>query len=365
MATHTCPHSTVCTACPIIGLDHNNQREFKIQHWQDLLLKNQIKPASTEKYIFLENPHLRDKLDFVIEADRKGLWSEKTQNILDLPTCSLLSSDLAQLYQDFRSLRFPFQNKASFRLRVSPQQQKGLWIDASHLDTRALLEDTALCHSLLELGYVEIGQRFKKLTEIDQQTYKLKNPELHPWFESIHQNQMVPLNSFVGSFTQPSLQLHRLMIAEIKTWLDKIKPNRAFEYGCGIGNWTFALLNSNCEVYVTESDRNSLVALESNLSQYQLNQRVKVLDSNFQQRQQQIDFQPELLFLNPSRSGVGSVINSIPKQTKWIIYISCYPESLVKDMQVLNSQFELQESILVDQFPSSKHYEVLSLWRRI
>ena len=104
-----CPNSQICTACPQIYLSWQEQKIAKIQHWQNLLSQANISASVQKKNIFLNETRLRHKLDFVIEGSNCGLWSSKTQNIIDLPTCELLVPELSGLYSEFRKIKFSFQ----------------------------------------------------------------------------------------------------------------------------------------------------------------------------------------------------------------------------------------------------------------
>ncbi|MBK7963444.1 MAG: hypothetical protein IPK04_20955 [Bdellovibrionales bacterium] len=113
---------------------------------------------------------------------------------------------------------------------------------------------------------VEIGQRLKSLVlGSTGARAKLGPPVLHRWFETRVNHQMVPLSSYVGSFTQPSLITQSWILSHLESWLQEIQPRKVFEFGCGIGNWSLFLLNFANHLDVTESDRNSLTALKQNL----------------------------------------------------------------------------------------------------
>jgi len=49
---------------------------------------------------------------------------------------------------------------------------------------------------------------------------------------------------------------------------------------------------------------------------------------------------------------------------KNIIYVSCFPESLVEDLSELLVDYDLTKAFVVDQFPQTHHYEALVLLQR-
>jgi tRNA/tmRNA/rRNA uracil-C5-methylase (TrmA/RlmC/RlmD family) len=363
----SCPHSNLCTACDLlVAHNSNSAREA---HWRACLLEAKIPAPSELPILASSTPRLRCKMDFSIENSNIGLWSSKTQGIVDLPTCELLTPSLQSFYSEFRKIPFNFSRKASFRLRIgSDGQQRGLWLDLAHEDTNNFLSSPYV-QEVIDLvgpsGMVEIGQRLKSLVlGSTGARAKLGPPVLHRWFETRVNHQMVPLSSYVGSFTQPSLITQSWILSHLESWLQEIQPRKVFEFGCGIGNWSLFLLNFANHLDVTESDRNSLTALKQNLLTYEKSANCRVLGSGFFQHQQVLSPDYDLVFLNPARSGVGRLTQGGQIQSRWLIYVSCYPETLIKDMRPLQETYRLREHALVDQFPGSSHYEVLTLWER-
>lgn len=71
---------------------------------------------------------------------------------------------------------------------------------------------------------------------------------------------------------------------------------------------------------------------------------------------------PDLMLLDPPRSGmskkaIGRALNLKPKN---IFYISCDPATLARDISYFyNNFYDIQEIILVDQFPHTFHFETI------
>lgn len=75
----------------------------------------------------------------------------------------------------------------------------------------------------------------------------------------------------------------------------------------------------------------------------------------------------DCLVMDPPRSGstplfLESIIKLKPKK---IIYISCEPETLVRDLKVLVHDYQIADSVAVDMFCWTKHVETVVLLNRI
>ena len=67
--------------------------------------------------------------------------------------------------------------------------------------------------------------------------------------------------------------------------------------------------------------------------------------------------------IDPPRKGLDnkSVENILKISPKKIVYISCNPASLVRDLAKLEEKYEINKIKPVDMFPYSKHIECCTL----
>ena len=63
------------------------------------------------------------------------------------------------------------------------------------------------------------------------------------------------------------------------------------------------------------------------------------------------------LFLDPPRAGLDERVREFAGRFKHIIYISCNPQSLKRDLDELAKTHEIQRFALFDQFASTPHLE--------
>jgi 23S rRNA (uracil1939-C5)-methyltransferase len=81
-----------------------------------------------------------------------------------------------------------------------------------------------------------------------------------------------------------------------------------------------------------------------------------------------IEEKVDTIVLDPPRSGVeNAVLNAISKiKPKQIIYVSCNPVTLARDLKILCSkEYELLELTPFDMFPQTSHVETICLMSRI
>lgn len=369
----SCPYSQDCGGCQLLGSSYGNQIAAKKEELLGLFKTYQIRPPAALKALSAGASHLRDRLDFTLQDGRLGLYRKDRHEILDIEICAQLSPALQEWLTEFRKLQWPFQ-KGSFRLRIGPQGQRGLWIDLANVDIKTLLDEKTLLQKLQKMAFVEIGQR-RKVPFWNGAEFKLRDPELHVWFQSWIDEVPVDLFCQVASFTQPSLKANKLICDVIHSWVQKYPAARLIEFGSGIGNLTFPALSAAQSLLACEIDELSLKGLERSLqalppSLSKLKERVTIFRGDFQKKLTQNFSEFDGVLANPPRSGLMNFLNPLntlsPKQRpKFFIYMSCFPESMAKDLVTLQEcGYAIQDAYILDQFPQTSHYEVLALLQR-
>jgi len=76
-------------------------------------------------------------------------------------------------------------------------------------------------------------------------------------------------------------------------------------------------------------------------------------------------FKPDVIIFDPPRSGLdGPTLDLLlAKKVKKIIYISCNPSTLAKNIKVLSREYVLEEVTPLDMFPHTSHIESINILR--
>lgn len=363
-----CKHAQICGVCTWIQFPYSEQKQRKIQLLRDSLAQMQIKPSQDSN---LEIPFhsvgmgaLRDRVDLTFEKGQLGFFQKEKKEAFNLDECPLLSDRLWAYLQAVQKTQFPIQ-KGSIRLRVSPDGLRGAWLDFANEDIRDLLAEKSALSKLLDLGFVEIGQRRKKLGS----DFKLKDPEFHPWTRTFIKNEKLPLYSTVGSFSQSGDLANQKLIQVLESYFENLKTTKWVEFGSGFGNLTFPLSGQSRSVRALEFDHLAIEGLKRSLKENpQFQTRIQIEEGDFQ-RKAQIHFRSdESVLVNPPRSGLQKFLDplfelSVEHRPKEFIYMSCFLESFQKDAARLQQLgYRLNQIAIVDQFPQSPHFEILSSW---
>lgn len=366
-----CKYKEKCAGCQYLDLSLEEQHQLKKGHLTALL---QAAGLPWSHPVELTSPGaagLRDRVDLVFAEGALGLYEKNRRQVLDIEECRQLSPELQSWLQEVRKIRWPIR-KGSLRLRVGPQKQRGLWLDFANVDIKNLLEEKHLLHSLLDQAVVEIGQRHKRLG-LRGTDLKLLEPDPQVWFQTTLAGMPVDLYSYIGSFTQSGFKANRALTEILAAWLEEIRAEHILEFGSGIGNFSFPAVGTSRRLTACESDAGALAGFAKTLETLAarpqfagLRERLRLLQGDFQNKNPQDFSLYDTILVNPPRSGLKDFLNPLlttSRKPRWVLYVSCFPETFVGDGKKLQEAgYGIQKLQIVDQFPQTTHYEVLSLW---
>ena len=72
---------------------------------------------------------------------------------------------------------------------------------------------------------------------------------------------------------------------------------------------------------------------------------------------------PDVIIVDPPRKGLdnNTINNILAVKPKKVVYISCNPATMVRDMKLLNEKYEIGEIQPVDMFPYTSHVECVAV----
>ncbi len=173
-----------------------------------------------------------------------------------------------------------------------------------------------------------------------------------------------------NSFSQPNPTVNEKMV----NWVVSTIPNSThlLELYCGSGNFTIPLSKRFQKVLATEVSKSGISSALSNMERNGVTniefgrvsseEFVGALDGVRKfNRLQHIDLESynfSTIFVDPPRAGIDSETIKLLQRFENIIYISCNPETLKRDLDILEESHTLQKVALFDQFPYTDHIEM-------
>ncbi|MBU1669094.1 tRNA (uridine(54)-C5)-methyltransferase TrmA [bacterium] len=176
---------------------------------------------------------------------------------------------------------------------------------------------------------------------------------------------------YESGFTQPNPAVNIQMIEWAIKQAKKVQGGDFLESYCGLGNFTIPLSKYFNRVLATEISKRSIHAANENcelnavsniefirLASEEMTQALNK-EREFE-RLKDVDLDSynfSTVLVDPPRAGLdGDTINLISNMEN-IIYISCNPETLARDLVELSKTHSIEDAAIYDQFPHTHHVE--------
>ena len=165
-------------------------------------------------------------------------------------------------------------------------------------------------------------------------------------------------------FTQVNLAVNRQMVARAVALLDIDPSDEVFDAFCGIGNFSLAISLFAKKVTGAEQSASSIARARENA---RLNgvENVSFVVEDLQLETSEINGLEgaNKVLLDPPRSGAEAMVKRLAgSNVVRVVYVSCNPETLARDIGILENQgFELRSAGIIDMFPHTTHVESIAL----
>lgn len=174
-----------------------------------------------------------------------------------------------------------------------------------------------------------------------------------------------------NSFTQPNPRVNEQMIEWSLAQLDDIGGD-LLELYCGAGNFTIPFASKFDAVLATEISKASIHAAKQNMAlngveniefvRLSAEEFTQALDGVREFRRLEglkvSDYRLKTLFVDPPRAGLGEEPCAFASRFDHLLYISCNPETLLRDLEILSKTHTIDAMAAFDQFPYTHHLEM-------
>lgn len=368
-----CALAGTCSGCAWIRVPYATQAEQKIaalsNEWSRARVPTGPPPV---RFRSIASGGLRDRADLILTRRSDGfmsmgLFAMEDRSVVDMNDCPQFSPSLGELLGRVRTVNLEVE-RGSIRLRVSPSGDFGVWLDFANIDVKRLLDERKSLDRLRAFATIEIGQKRKLLMEREGRL-KLTEPCLKPWFETYLGDEARPTSVWttIGGFTQPGFVANRALIDEARSAWRDVPRGRAAEFGSGSGNFTLPLAADGFDIDAYELDPLACDGLRLGLKTADMATRVRIHQGDFQRGKQRPPLEGlRMLFVDPPRSGLMGFLDplvELPRAARpeHIVYVSCFAESFCRDAaRLFELGYTTSQLALVDQFPQSPHFEIVS-----
>ena len=363
----TCEYFGVCGSCNLGGFSYEEQLAQKVA-----IEKERFKNlwSSDIDIIQSRDGAFRNRAEFRIwktfhEDESVKLdyaMNDKEKQPLIIDACSIVSEDI--------SLLMP---KLLIALNADKDLSFKLFTVEFLSSTTSDMLVTLIYHRALDENWKEKAKELEKELNIKiigrsrKQKVILSDDSIE---ETLHiQNTDFRFKYQEGGFTQPNQKVNIQMIEWV---LDNIDGSDDLcELYCGGGNFTIPLSTKFDKVIATEISKTSIKSAKENcaLNNIENIEFIRMSSEEFVEARNKVreftrlkdvdldSYNFSTIFMDPPRAGLDETTTQLSSEFENIIYISCNPETLHRDLEVLTKTHTIQKFALFDQFAYSNHIE--------
>lgn len=330
-----CPYFTECGGCDLLHLNYEDTLKFKEDKIKNIVNRYLDSKIKINNIVACDNSfYYRNKTTFQVKQCI-GFYKNNTYDLIKTDKC-LISGELINNSIDYlKKLDLKHINKIICRSSID-ELMIILETSNAHLDITPLKE---IATSI----YIKNNNKYNLVYGKKYITEKLGN----------YKYLVSP-----DSFFQININTCFKLYSKIKEY---VKTNKnVLDLYCGTGS-----------IGIFVSENNNVLGIEVNeyaikdaIENAKLN-NIKNIDficGESGKTLNSIKFKPDVIVVDPPRAGLSkeAIDNIFKLNPKELIYVSCDPMTLVRDLNLLNKKYEIIELTPYDMFPNTKHVECLT-----
>jgi len=365
-----------CDGCPLMILDYKSQLEYKFNNLVQTLNKyTRIDKRVIEEVVANPNPlHYRNqcKLPLMMENGKlvNGMFLQNSNYIIPIEHCCIHEFGV----ENVRKKILEILNKHSIKA-YDNKTKKGLrylvvrGIGEKYQCTLVSGDDTFSKELISELSAIS------NLVSIYQSVQTTKNTP------NIFGKKMIQLSgSKYLSFELDDIQLRlsaqsffQLNTIQAKTMYRLIKTlvpkdsNLILEAYSGVGGISLYLKDMAKQIKGVEFIESAVINAKQNTKLNNAEHvKFEVGDASEKMATWCKKNSADVIIVDPPRSGLddGMLDSIIRSKAKNVIYISCNPSTLAKNLDMLQSKYKVKRIIPIDIFSQTQHVESVTLLSR-
>ncbi len=363
-----CEYFSKCASCALYEMDYEEQLNYKIQRekqrFSDIInIDFDIIKSKKENFRYRAEFRVWKNFDENKKATLSYAMNGYDKNIVEIDECKIVSSIIAKTMPELMDIikEDEILNHKLFAIEFLSSTTDDVLV-------------TMIYHRKLENDWIQKAKQIQEKLNIKIIGRSRKQKEVLSQNYIEEKLQIDGINySFAyeeGGFTQPNTQVNIKMIEWVLSHIKKEEKDLCELY-CGGGNFTIPLSKKFRKVLATEISKTSIKSAKRNCElndiknidfiRMSAEEFVEALGQKREYRRlKDIDLKSynfDTIFMDPPRVGLDDTTRNLAKDFKNIIYISCNPETLHRDLKELVKTHKILHFALFDQFAYTNHIE--------
>ena len=370
-----------CGGCNLRHIKYEETLKMKQNAVQSLVNKTLINKLKVQETVGMENPfHYRNKAQYPVGINKNGepiigVFANRTHEVIPMEKCLIQNQQSEKIAKHI--LQFIKENKISI---YNEKTGKGLFrhvVIKVGIKTKQIMCILVINGKIIPQEQKLIQDLITKFPEIKTivKNINIKNTNVILSQENINIYGEGYIEDILGEYTFKISPLSFYQVNPVQA--EKLynlgvemaqisKKDTVFDLYCGIGTislfmakyakkvYGIEIVNEAVEMAKENAKSNNIINAEFYAGDVEI-----VLDDLINKKGVNAD----IVMFDPPRKGLdkNSINNILKIKPKKIVYISCNPATLIRDLAMFEETYEIKNIVPVDMFPFTSHVECVSL----
>ena len=334
-----CPYYEFCGGCDIMHMNYDFQHNYKVNKVKDIIRKFVKDDINVVDISYDSQFNYRNKATFHVK-NGIGYFKEKTYDLIEIDKCLISSIEINNTLDILKQLDLSGIDKVIVR--------------SSYYD-KSVMVIFECCGKVNENVLIESLKENVSSIYIKRDGYKLI-------YGSEYIIDKIGDLRFVispDSFFQVNTPMAYKLYSKVLEYAGNLENSNVLDLYCGTG--TIGLFVGGKSLVGVEINESAIHDANINKDLNGVSARFICGDSGKELKK--LDKSFDVVIVDPPRSGLSelSINEVISVGANRVVYVSCDPVTLARDLNIFKEFYHIREISLFDMFPNTHHVESVCL----
>lgn len=343
-----CPYFEVCGGCDLMHIRYEDQIQYKQEKVIEIMQKFAHIDSKVIKPIIFSNRPLnyRNKVTFQVD-NCVGFYGKKSYHLIPIDYCYIATPKINEVLKQVKKL--PLQHIEKVVVKTDEQIEEVMVI----LEINGMIEEQKVISTLKDVTtsiILKRGREEKTIYGLEYLCFPIGD----------YQFEVSP-----SSFFQVNLEQCEKLYQKVVESAGITKEDVVLDLYCGTGTIGIYISKFAKQVYGIELNPDAVRNALKNKKRNQIT-NIEFVCGDCGKVVKKLKLKPDIVIVDPPRKGLDkdTVTKLLSWNTRTIVYVSCDPITLARDLNLLQEKYNVEMITPVDMFPNTYHVESVVLLQK-
>ena len=360
-----CPHFGICGSCELMHLDYKQQLQFKKKNVVETIKKvAHIDDLKIDKIIGMDNPYnYRNKIQMPFAYNKKaifGYYKKKSHEVVPIDKCYLQPDEMTEIVKFIKNLCNEY-NVSIYNEITGKGILRHVLVRKNYKNELMVVLITNGSNLFnIDVIVKKIVDRYNNVKSIYQNINMKKNNVILGESSKLLYGQKTLEEKLCGlyfdvsyqSFFQVNREQTEKLYNTVLEYADANERTSIIDAYCGVGTISLMLAQKAKFVYGIEVVKEAIINAKANAVKNNITNTKFIVGKVEDKINELVNNEVNTIVVDPPRKGldINVVKTLLNSNIKRIVYVSCNPTSLARDLNLLKEKFEIKKCSIVDMF---------------